>query len=139
MAPDMEEASCVLISDCFSLSRSEPESFGVGNAPGRVSGNGGGIESMGVSPIEGKRFLLCPPGVLTLRLFRVRSWGLRYVLGVPPGDKADSAMGVIPGAFVGVRSSDNRPGNLNLASDFPKEVMSLSEAFLAVSLDWLAC
>lgn len=61
------------------------------------------------------------------------------MLGVPPGESADSAMGVTPGAFVGVRSSDLRPGKLNFAGLSPKVVISFSEAFFVVIRGPVVC
>lgn len=120
---------CLLFS--FSFSRSDPELSGVGSWLGR--GKGGSVTSTGVSPMEGNRFLKYPPGVTMPRarllVFR------RNPPGVPPGEIADSAIGVTPGPFVGVRSVDARPGNLNLpCAGASKEVMTLSEAFFAVIL-----
>ena len=54
-----------------------------------------------------------------------------------PSDIADSAMGVIPGAKVGVRSVELRPGNrLKAACMGPasKEVITFKDEFLTVVL-----
>ena len=47
---------------------------------------------------------------------------------LPPGDIADSAIGVIPGAFVGVRSTEVRPATpLCCSKGFSNEVMTFKE------------
>ena len=56
--------------------------------------------------------------------------------GVPPSEIADSAIGVIPGPMVGVRSTELSPGNFicDWIEGVSNEVMTLSDEFLVVIL-----
>ena len=86
-----------------------------------------------MSLLDGNRFFLAkPPGVAVLASDGSRmllSPGLRRENPPPRGDTADSAIGVAAIAS-GVGSS----GIVKGAPLAPKEVINLSEAFLAVSL-----
>jgi hypothetical protein len=101
---------------CASFSFSDPESTGVGSAFG--AGSIGTSTSIGVSPIDGSRWRANPPGVIIdFDVSACLRWRALFFMydPRPPGEMADSAIGVTPGAFVGVLSSDLRPGNLNWA------------------------
>ena len=87
--------------------------------------------------MDGKRFLWKPPGRLALPVALLpRELGRSRPPGVaPPGETADSAIGVTPGAFVGVRSSGF--ASWTLLSDVPgavNDVITLSAEFLVVIL-----
>ena len=73
-----------------------------------------------------------------MALLRLRILFTRYEPD-EPGDKAerltaDSAIGVILAAFVGVRSPDLRPGNLNSPDAWPNDVISFNADVFAVTL-----
>lgn len=88
----------------------------------------------GISLLDGIRLsLVYPPGVAVLASERSRTvrWPvLRRVNPPPRGERADSAIGVMIAAR-GVGSSSCVANGTPFA---PKEVMSLRDAFLAVSL-----
>ena len=70
---------------------------------------------------------------LPARLFTPRACLRSKPPGVPPGEMADSAIGVTPGPLVGVRSVDARPGNLKCAcAGASKEVITFNAEFLVV-------
>jgi hypothetical protein len=132
----------------FSLSDPESAGVGRGRAPtagilGPLLGAALGVASTGVSPMTG-RVWGYPPGVIVLAdTGRPRRWDLRSeacVNGVrllPPGDRADSAIGVVLAPFIGVRSSSPKPYSLGLrpggpchSRSPPKVVISFNDGFL---------
>ena len=115
-------------------SRSEPASPGVSGFNG--SNLTRGITSFGVSPIDGRRLREKPPGVAVLAdagvWYALRLPGLKKAVCAvsPPGEIADSSIGVGPGP-IGVLSL-SIPKNFDFCCLSPNAVISFNADVFAI-------